>query len=114
MKLVGRVPVGSLPVGRKVRLPYPPYDVLVVNPDGTPYAIEDACNHAGASLSDGRVKDCRITCPMHGYVFDVRSGKLVMPAGLCDDQRTFEVVREGDAWAVYDPVASPLSTGFRP
>lgn len=107
-KLVGKVPTSKLPPGAKVRLSYPPFDVLVVHTESAPYAIEDACNHAGASLADGRVRGCEITCPMHGYVFDLRTGKLLIPRGLCDDQRTFEVVREGEDWAVYDTATSPF------
>lgn len=103
--MVGRVPVASLGPGAKHRLAYPPFDVLLVNADGEVYAIEDACNHAGASLAEGQLRGCRITCPMHGYVFDVRTGELVIPRGLCGNQRTFQVVREADDWVVYDTIA---------
>lgn len=108
-KLVGRIPVAKLLPGGKVRLAYPPFDVLVVHAEGAPYAIEDACNHAGASLMEGRLRGCEVTCPMHGYVFDVRTGALLMPRGLCADQRVFEIVREGDDWVVYDPVEQPFA-----
>lgn len=108
-KLVGRVPVSKLGPGEKFRLAYPPFDVLVVNADGEAYAIEDACNHAGASLAEGRLRGCQISCPMHGYVFDVRTGELLLPRGLCGDQRTFEVVREGEEWVVYDRASLPIA-----
>lgn len=108
-KLVGKIPVSKLPPGGKAKLAYPPFDVLVVHAEGAPYAIEDACNHAGASLADGRVRGCQITCPMHGYVFDLRTGALLIPRGLCEDQRTFEVVREGDDWVVYDSMTTPFA-----
>ncbi len=112
-KLVGRVPVSKLGPGEKFRLAYPPFDVLVVNADGVAYAIEDACNHAGASLAEGRLRDCQISCPMHGYVFDVRTGELLLPRGLCGNQRTFEVVRDGDDWVVYDPATLPIAGSTR-
>lgn len=107
-KLVGRIPVSMLVRGGKVRLTYPPYDVLVVYVENEAYAIEDACNHAGASLAEGQVEGHEVSCPMHGYIFDVRTGKLLIPRGLCGDQRRFEVVREGDDIVVYDPVESPF------
>jgi len=70
---------------------------------GEPCAIEDACNHAGASLSEGdRLGDC-VACPMHGYVFDIATGRLMQPRGLCDDQRRFVVRLEGDDVTVWDP-----------
>ena len=102
MKLVGRVPRSELEARGVVRLPYPPYDVAVVWVDGAPLAIEDACNHAGASLAEGWLEDACIVCPMHGYVFELRTGKLLRPKGLCGDQRTFVTKLEGDEVAVYD------------
>jgi nitrite reductase/ring-hydroxylating ferredoxin subunit len=77
--------------------------VTIVN--GEPRAIEDACNHAGASLSEGdREGDC-VSCPMHGYVFDITTGRLLRPRGLCADQRIFVAQFEGDDVAVWDPGA---------
>jgi nitrite reductase/ring-hydroxylating ferredoxin subunit len=106
-KLVGRVRLADIASGALVKLPYPPFDVLVTTVDGVPTAIEDACNHAGAMLTEGARSVARphcVVCPMHGYVFDLRTGGLVAPRGLCADQRTFEVVVEGDEVAVWDPV----------
>jgi nitrite reductase/ring-hydroxylating ferredoxin subunit len=103
MKLVGRVPLKALENRAMVRLRYPPYHVLVTLVEGEPCAIEDACNHAGASLSKGERDATCVTCPLHEYVFDLRTGVLVMPEGFCSDQRTFHAVVEGDEVVVYDP-----------
>ena len=103
MTLVGRVPRSHLDGGQVVRLGYPPFDVLVALVDGEPRAMEDACNHAGASLSEGeRLGDC-VACPMHGYVFEIATGRLLRPTGLCDDQRVFEARFDGDDVVVWDP-----------
>lgn len=103
MKLIGRVPRASIANGALARLEYPPWHVLVSLVDGEPCAIEDSCNHAGASLAEGsRDGDC-VLCPMHGYVFALRSGELVVPKGLCDDQRRFTAVVDGDDVVVWDP-----------
>jgi len=103
VKLVGRVPRSALAGGESVRLKWPPFDVVVALVDGAPYALEDACNHAGASLAEGNRRGSCITCPMHGYIFDLRTGRLVEPKGLCDDQRVYVARLEGDDVAVYDP-----------
>lgn len=88
-----------------VRLDWPPFHVLVAMVDGAPYAIEDACNHAGASLTEGeRQGDC-VACPMHGYLFDLATGRLVQPRGFCDDQRRFVAQFEGPDVTVWDPGA---------
>jgi len=107
MKLVGRVSRAAIDDGVFVRMEYPPFDVLVTTVDGEPCAIEDACNHAGASLAAGSrslVRPHCVVCPMHGYVFDLRTGHIVVPQGLCDDQRTFVTTIEGDDVVVWDPV----------
>jgi nitrite reductase/ring-hydroxylating ferredoxin subunit len=102
---VGRVSRDRLDGGAFVRLGYPPFDVLVTLIDGVPFAIEDACNHAGASLTEGeRQGDC-VACPMHGYLFDLATGRLVQPRGFCDDQRRFVAQFEGPDVTVWDPGA---------
>ena len=103
MKLVGRVPRARLAGGAMERLVWPPFHVLVSIVDGSPCAIEDACNHAGASLSEGERDGRCVACPMHGYVFDLESGRLVRPRGLCDDQRRFTALFDGDDVVVWDP-----------
>jgi len=73
---VGRVSRARLEGGAFVRLEYPPFDVLVSLIGGVPVAIEDACNHAGASLAEGERHGNCVSCPMHGYLFDLASGRL--------------------------------------
>ncbi len=96
MKRVGEVSLSELKQVGRLRLAYAPFDVCVVYAAGAVYAIEDACNHAGASLCEGSVDGENIACPMHGYIFSLATGALVAPRGLCDDQRTFGVRVEGD------------------
>jgi nitrite reductase/ring-hydroxylating ferredoxin subunit len=111
LKVVGRVPRDRLADGEMVRLDWPPFHVLVAIVDGAPCAIEDACNHAGASLSEGGREGNCVTCPMHGYVFDLATGALVLPRGLCDDQRVFVARFEGDDVVVWDPGAGVAILG---
>ncbi len=104
MKLVGRVKRDALKDGAMVRIPYPPFDVLVTELESGYGAIEDACNHAGASLQEGtRLPRGRVSCPMHGYVFSLSTGELLVPRGLCDHQRRFVADVEGDEIVVWDP-----------
>ena len=41
---------------------------------------------------------------------DLRNGKIVVPQGLCDDQRTFVTTIEGDEVAVWDTFSIKLTT----
>jgi 3-phenylpropionate/trans-cinnamate dioxygenase ferredoxin subunit len=112
-KYVGRVSRQDLLPGTMKRIDYPPFHVLVVNLAGIAYAIDDTCNHAGESLSYGELCGSEVTCTAHGYLFDVRTGVLVSPKGLCDNQRTFEVCVEGDDFVVYDQIPVVLPPGVR-
>ncbi len=113
MKLVGTLRKDALENGAHVRFPYPPFDVLVALVHGVPHAIEDACNHAGASLAPGpRTKDGKcIVCPVHGYVFELVTGKLRSPRGLCGDQRTFVIKEEPEGMlSIWDPFEVVLTS----
>jgi len=45
------------------------------------YAIDDVCSHEEAHLSEGEIEDGQIECPLHGALFDIRTGKnLSFPA----------------------------------
>ncbi len=103
MKHIGSVPLAELACDARARLAYAPSDVLVTLVDGTATAIEDACNHAGASLSAGAREGSVVVCPLHRYRFDLRSGALLSPRGACPAQRRFEAVVVGDRVHVYDP-----------
>lgn len=37
-------------------------------------ALDAACPHSGGPLSDGIVGDNCVTCPLHGWRFDLRTG----------------------------------------
>ena len=41
-------------------------------------AVENLCSHALATFDDGRIRGYFIVCPLHGAMFDMRSGE---PAG---------------------------------
>ena len=103
MQLVGRIPRTQLAGGAMIRLRWPPFDVVVAMPGDVPYAIEDACNHAGASLAEGELRGSCVACPMHGYTFDLATGRLIEPRGLCADQRAYVARVEGDDVIVWDP-----------
>ena len=51
--------------------------VMVVRHGGELYALSDRCSHLGESLHEGTIADCRITCPAHDSVFDLRDGALI-------------------------------------
>ena len=73
--------------------------IALANVDGTIYAFGDSCRHQGGSLSSGVLRDDVVTCPLHGWAYNVRTGKtLIPPIGL--RVPTYEVVIHGDDIAV--------------
>jgi len=50
--------------------------VLCHTRDGV-FAVENICTHAHARMSEGFLKGTRLTCPLHGASFDVRSGRVL-------------------------------------
>jgi nitrite reductase (NADH) small subunit len=43
--------------------------------DGRVYATEPWCPHRGGPLIDGLVAAGKVVCPLHGFTFDLASGK---------------------------------------
>ena len=86
--------VGDLAPGDMKVVEVGPDQVLLVNLDGTIYALDDICSHAYASLSEGDLAGEEIECPLHGSAFNVVTGEvLTPPAG--ENMRTFEVRIDG-------------------
>lgn len=74
----------DVPAGSFVRVRVGDELVCVVNCGGAGFhAVADTCSHAQASLSEGEVyaDECQIECPLHGALFDLRTGAaLTLPA----------------------------------
>lgn len=42
--------------------------------DDQVFALDDRCPHKGGPLSEGIVHGTAVTCPLHGWVFDMATG----------------------------------------
>ena len=51
--------------------------IALFNVDGTFYAIDNACPHAGGPLGEGTLNGTVVECPWHGWKFSVESGQRV-------------------------------------
>jgi len=49
--------------------------IALFNVEGTFYAVDNACPHAGGPLGEGTLTGTVVTCPWHGWKFDVISGQ---------------------------------------
>ena len=52
-------------------------DLALFNVDGLVYAMDDACLHAGGSLGSGQLEGKIVTCPAHGWTYDVTTGSTM-------------------------------------
>ena len=50
--------------------------VALANVAGKFYAINDVCVHRGGPLGEGELEGNVVTCPWHGWQYDVTSGKV--------------------------------------
>ncbi len=67
--------------------------IALFNVGGTFYAVENTCCHRGGPVGDGDVVGTVVSCPWHGWCFDLDSGACLNSPG--DRLRTYDVVVEG-------------------
>jgi ferredoxin-nitrite reductase len=50
-------------------------DVALASTSGGVFAMDNVCPHSGGSLGDGQVEGGVVTCPLHGWQFECRTGR---------------------------------------
>ncbi len=94
-----KVKVGQMdavPVGRGATVQLKDgSEVALFNINGQLHAIENHCPHKGYPLADARTYGDIVECDLHGYRFDVRTGRCFTKPSCSIE--TYEVVVE-DGW----------------
>ena len=62
--------------------------------DGQVYAIDNTCLHQGGPLGEGSVSGTCVTCPWHGWEYDLKTGACQLDASM--RVQTFPVKLDGD------------------
>lgn len=94
--------VNDIPEGRGIIVLAPEgYEIALFNVNGEIFALENACPHMGGPLAEGDIscEDSKytVTCPWHGWEFDVCSG-------VCENVSNEQakkikiVVKDGDVY----------------
>ena len=87
--------IADIPRGKTLRVDVDGQDVLLCHTGEGLYAVANLCTHAAERLDGGRLKGCKIHCPLHGAAFDVRDGcALSRPAS--EPLATYAVRIAGD------------------
>ena len=68
--------------------------VALYNVQGQFYALDGICPHQGGPLGQGSLDGCMVTCPWHGWRFDVCSGQHQTNESV--KHTSFPVKLEGD------------------
>ncbi|MEM6619582.1 MAG: Rieske 2Fe-2S domain-containing protein [Pseudomonadota bacterium] len=74
-------------------------------------AIANACAHQNGPLGEGRIIDCLVTCPWHGFQYDVTNGRS--PAPFTERVPTYGLRLE-DGMVYVNPQANPPGTYVAP
>lgn len=56
--------------------------LAVFNVDGEIYAIDNTCLHRGGPLGEGILEGKVVTCPWHGWEYDVTTGQNTLNPSL--------------------------------
>ncbi len=75
--------------------------VALFNVAGRLYALDGICPHQGGPLGQGQLDGAVVTCPWHGWQFDVRTGHHQVNESLCHPR--LEVKIEGEDVLVLVP-----------
>jgi nitrite reductase/ring-hydroxylating ferredoxin subunit len=86
--------VHDCPPGKAIELVAGDRIVALFNVDGTFYALDGVCPHQGGPLGKGALTGCLVTCPWHGWQFDVTTGGHRLNAQYFHPR--FEIRVEGD------------------
>lgn len=87
----------DIPAGTGVEITVEGRIIALFNVDGTFYAIDGICAHAGGPVGKGELNGCIVTCPWHGWQYDVSTGRHCLTENILQQQ--FPVtVRAGEVF----------------
>ena len=96
---MGKIIVGKtadISPGNMIKTSINGKEILVTNIDDKYYAIDDSCTHSGASLSEGKINGCVITCDWHAAEFDCKTGELMKFPAKIKNLISYNVTVESD------------------
>lgn len=88
----------ALPKGQVVEIIIGGTAIAVANVDGDFYAVTNTCPHAGGPLGEGTLDGVELTCPYHGWTFDLSDGSCKTNPDVVI--KKYDVVVEKDAVCV--------------
>lgn len=91
------IPLADLKEGEGKELVVDGIVVAVFRRDNHVYAVDGMCAHQGGPLAQGQLDEKCITCPWHGWQYDVASGNNVLTGKKMLDSYSVEI-RDSIVW----------------
>lgn len=89
---IALVHAAEVPPGTVVEVVSDGKPLAVANVDGQFYVVDATCPHAGGPLGDGSLDGCVLTCPWHGWSYDLATGRSLVDASVTLTSYPVEVV----------------------
>ncbi|HEY6045223.1 MAG TPA: non-heme iron oxygenase ferredoxin subunit [Pyrinomonadaceae bacterium] len=86
--------IDEVPPGRAKLVEVDGNEIALFNIAGTFHAVDNSCTHIGGPLCEGEINGVEVTCPWHGAVFDLHTGRALGPPAFEAVSR-YEVRVEG-------------------
>lgn len=87
----------EIPDGKRKIIEVDGTSIGVFRHKGEWIALHNSCLHRGGPVCEGKLEEDTITCPWHGYEYDVRDGKLLFDPSARLTEYPVEV-RDGDVY----------------
>jgi len=103
-----RIRVEELAEGAATMLHVHGVEIAVFRRQDRLYALQNRCPHEGGALASGTLDGDEVSCPLHGYRFNVKTGACSTDPAL--RARTFALVPQAGGFAVEtapDPTRHP-------
>lgn len=53
-------------------------NVAIIRYEGSLYCVSNICPHKHqAEIYNGIIKDCKVSCPLHGWTYDLKTGENI-------------------------------------
>jgi len=74
--------LAELPQGRMQTRVMDGREIVICHTREGVFALDNICTHAHARMCEGRLRNTRLICPLHGASFDVRDGRVLGPPAV--------------------------------
>ena len=93
-KLVAVAKISEVQPGKGLPVMAENEEIALFNIGGKFCAINNVCLHQGGPLGEGEVNDHFVTCPYHGWEYDILTGEVTFNPN--SKVKTYPVKVEGD------------------